>query len=192
MNFKNTLRLEIEDKLSRLENQKVLSQDLTLRVTSTDQWSKSDSIFLFISFKNEVNTEALINQGIKDKKKIYAPLIDKKSMGFYRIDNIDFSKLVLNSYGIFEPPTGLKEEFPKKNSLMLIPGVSFTKTGSRLGRGGGYYDRYLSQHTNTTKIGITFSIQLKEHIELEPWDILMDMVITENDTFYRGAYNGNN
>lgn len=113
-------------------------------------------------------------------------------MGFYRIDNIDLSKLELNNYGILEPPKGLKEEFPGINSLMLIPGVSFTKEGSRLGRGGGYYDKYLSKHKSTTKIGITFSIQIKEHIELEPWDVIMDMVITENDTFYRGANSGSN
>lgn len=68
----------------------------------------------------------------------------------------------------------------EKIDLMLIPGRAFSRAGKRLGRGKGYYDRYLSKKVskNTEKIGVCFDFQIKKDIPTEKHDIRMDNIIT--------------
>jgi len=69
---------------------------------------------------------------------------------------------------------------PAQIRAILVPGLAFTKQGHRLGRGGGFYDRYLALLPATTlKIGVCFALQLVEALPWEPHDQLMDLVATE-------------
>ncbi|HEX4085602.1 MAG TPA: 5-formyltetrahydrofolate cyclo-ligase [Chthoniobacteraceae bacterium] len=68
--------------------------------------------------------------------------------------------------------------------LLFIPGLAFTREGGRLGRGGGYYDRFLSRtHPRAVKIGVCFHSQLAPSLPLEMHDLEMDLVVTENEVF---------
>ena len=70
---------------------------------------------------------------------------------------------------------------PAEIGIILVPGLAFTRQGHRLGRGGGYYDRYLAQLPSTTfKLGVCFSIQIVPALPIEPHDQPMDAVVTEN------------
>lgn len=69
---------------------------------------------------------------------------------------------------------------PTDLDLILVPGLAFTRDGWRLGRGGGFYDRFLSQlPTSTVKLGICFDLQLVDALPTEPHDQRLDGVITE-------------
>lgn len=181
MDFKNTLRAEIIENLRRVTNKEELSLSITKNIVSLPIWKKCSKLFLYISFKDEVKTDNLIKLAVKEGKKIYAPLILGKKMGFHRIDNIPESQLIINKMGILEPPKGLPEYFPDDTSIMIVPGLVFTPNGDRIGRGGGYYDRYLSENRVLNKIGITFELQLRDRIPMEQWDKIMDIVITEKN-----------
>jgi 5-formyltetrahydrofolate cyclo-ligase len=70
---------------------------------------------------------------------------------------------------------------PAEMGAILVPGLAFTKTGHRLGRGGGFYDRYLaSLPAHTIKVGVCFALQIVETLPLEPHDQQMNVVVTEN------------
>ncbi|MCF0205812.1 MAG: 5-formyltetrahydrofolate cyclo-ligase, partial [Bacteroidales bacterium] len=62
--------------------------------------------------------------------------------------------------------------------LIIVPGVAFDRNGNRLGRGRGYYDRFLCKYPKVEKIGICFDFQLLEEIPTEPTDIRMDKVVS--------------
>jgi 5-formyltetrahydrofolate cyclo-ligase len=179
MFFKNTLRKEITRNLQRVNNREELSRLITQNLISIPLWEKSSNLFIYISFKGEVITNHLIDRAGKEGKKIYAPLIRGKNMGFFRIDNILKSDLVLNRFGIYEPPEGLIESFPDDKSIMIIPGLAFTPNGDRMGRGGGYYDRYLAENRVLNKVAITFELQIKDNIPTEEWDKKIDIVVSE-------------
>jgi 5-formyltetrahydrofolate cyclo-ligase len=69
---------------------------------------------------------------------------------------------------------------PEEIGAILVPGLAFTRKGHRLGRGGGFYDRYLAALPATTrKIGVCFALQLVEKIPTEAHDQRMDAVVTE-------------
>jgi 5-formyltetrahydrofolate cyclo-ligase len=73
---------------------------------------------------------------------------------------------------------------PEEIDVVLVPGLAFTKDGRRLGRGGGFYDRYLaSLSSRTLKIGVCFALQLVETLPLEPHDQRLNAVATEEGVF---------
>jgi len=94
----------------------------------------------------------------------------------------DFEKeLALGDLGVYQP----REEFyrivsPDELDLVIIPGVAFNKRGDRLGRGGGYYDRFLKQLRKQVPIvALAFEVQIVEDIPLEESDMPVDFIITE-------------
>ena len=64
---------------------------------------------------------------------------------------------------------------------MVVPGVAFDRKGKRLGRGKGFYDRFLKS-TNATKVGVGYEFQLIDEVPSEPHDISMDIIVTQKTT----------
>ena len=88
---------------------------------------------------------------------------------------------IKNALNILEPENPIKI---KEVDVFLVPGVAFTGSGKRLGRGGGYYDKLLSKYPDTLKIGITFNERIMQDLPTESHDISMDYVFT-NDKYYK-------
>ena len=88
---------------------------------------------------------------------------------------------IKNALNILEPENPIKIN---EVDVFLVPGVAFTATGKRLGRGGGYYDKLLSKYPDTLKIGITFNERIMQDLPTESHDISMDYVFT-NDKYYK-------
>ena len=90
----------------------------------------------------------------------------------YEPDNLE-----CGAFGIIEPQ-GAEAIEPAQIDLIIVPGVAFTRSGKRCGRGKGYYDKYLSREGfRATKIGVCYAEQLAEDIPNEPHDIVMDRVL---------------
>ena len=88
---------------------------------------------------------------------------------------------IKNALNILEPENPIKI---KEVDVFLVPGVAFTASGKRLGRGGGYYDKLLSKYPDTLKIGITFNERIMQDLPTESHDISMDYVFTK-DKYYK-------
>lgn len=173
-----------------LAKRRLLSQQVILknskRIANTlinfGKYQQSEKIMLYIATKSEVQTQEIIQSAQKDNKKIYIPLIIQENYNIAPSLVDDFKKeLALGNLGIFQP----KKEFyrlvsPAILDLVIVPGVAFTPEGYRLGRGGGYYDRFLSQlKGHTYLIALAFEMQMIEKIPAEENDIPVDCIITE-------------
>lgn len=86
--------------------------------------------------------------------------------------------MVTNRYGIDEPATG-ERSGAEVLQVVVVPSVVVDPAGHRLGFGAGFYDRALAG-AGATKIGVVFELQVVEHIEPEPWDVPLDVVVTES------------
>lgn len=62
---------------------------------------------------------------------------------------------------------------------ILVPGMGFTENGVRLGKGGGYYDRYLETHPGHKTIALAYEFQILHELPAEPYDKSVDMIVTE-------------
>ena len=136
----------------------------------------------YVATKSEVQTKNMIEKSLAMGKNIFIPIMDDLSCNLKPSLLIDFNKeLKKNNQGILEP----KQEFqriysPEKMDLIILPGIAFDLKGNRIGRGKGYYDRFLKGvKPSTIKIALAFEIQIVKKIPLDLNDIPVDKVITE-------------
>lgn len=132
------------------------------------------TIGIYVSFNNEVDTIALIQEIIKIKK-VSVPKTSHHNMDFYLIDS--FKELKLGNYGILEPHN---HRFINKDwiDLLIVPMVAYDKNNNRLGYGGGYYDRYLKDYHGSV-IGLAFAFQQVKKLPVESFDLPIKTIIDE-------------
>ncbi len=135
----------------------------------------SSSVALFASLGDELSTDNVIQKWSQSKRVLLPRIGDNYSMEFYEYNP---STLSSGAYGIFEPQSG--EPLPSSDiDLVIVPGVAFTHDGKRLGRGKGYYDRYLSSCGMRAKtIGVCYPHQIVDYLPTEEHDVVMDLVVT--------------
>lgn len=94
------------------------------------------------------------------------------------IEVVDTKELMPGSYGILEPPFDQKRVGPPENlDLVVIPGIGFDHEGGRLGRGEGYFDRFLREAKKAYKIGLAFRCQVVERIPQTVDDVTLDEIL---------------
>ena len=171
MTEKTTLRAEIREELHSF-NGEDLSLIPSLLNSVTDFSGKS--VALYLADKHEIDLLQLF-----PKSKLYLPRYSELS-GLYDFSLWSGNKLDLRigPYKIPEPRDLVE---PEEINFVFIPGLAFAKTGDRLGRGGGFYDRLLAKYTTGTKVGICYDFQVKESIPTESHDYLMDFLITPSE-----------
>jgi 5-formyltetrahydrofolate cyclo-ligase len=116
---------------------------------------------------------------------VYLPRVeDAGIMKFHRIDDEWASHLETAPRGILQPEPGYGEEFnldEAERVAIIAPGLAFDRNGGRLGRGRGYYDRYLADPrlTAAVRIGVCWSMQMLAEIPVDHHDIPMDWICHE-------------
>ncbi len=144
----------------------------------SDSFIRARSVFVYISSPDEPNTAEIINAAFAANKKVYVPrCITKGIMDAVRVT--PDTEYVKGYMGISEPESGEKASHPKKIDLCIIPCVSASLRGERLGHGAAFYDIFLKA-ADTEKICLCFAELLSENIPTDENDIFMDAVITEN------------
>ncbi|MDP8266893.1 MAG: 5-formyltetrahydrofolate cyclo-ligase [Candidatus Aceula meridiana] len=147
----------------------------------TPEFRAAKIIMFYSAFDGEVETLEMIKQAQNLGKKIALPITvkEKKEIIPSLITNLETS-LIDGPYGIKQP----KEDPAQKGDLcaidlVIVPGVAFDKKGNRLGRGEGYYDRFLKTlPQNTPKIGLAFDFQVVDCLPcVENHDVSVSFII---------------
>lgn len=178
---KEKLRKEvslIKNKLSK-EELDFRSEEVLSVVEITGVFQNAESIFIYNSLKDEVNTSNFIQKWI-DKKKFYLPVVKENDLVFREYTT--FTQLSRSTLGILEPQSEDLVNY-KTIDLIIVPGVAFDRKMNRLGRGKGYYDRFLKTIA-APKMGICFDFQLFDQIPSDDLDIKMDYIVSENDLIW--------
>ncbi|MCL5987078.1 MAG: 5-formyltetrahydrofolate cyclo-ligase [Actinobacteria bacterium] len=143
------------------------------------------TIMAYLSFDNEVRTDEIISELIKNGKTVCVPKLFGKKMVPYRIFSMN-EDFIIDRYGIREPQNDISREvYLKDLDVVIVPGVVFDLEGGRYGYGGGYYDRFLIALKPTAKkIAIAFNLQVRKKIPLSQSDIRVDSLITESGIIF--------
>lgn len=137
-------------------------------------------VLVFLPIGAEPDLLPLYRRLLEEGYALYAPRCQPGGlMGFYRFETVE--QCVPGLYGIPEPPG--EEQPTDLCPLMLVPGLAFTMAGVRLGKGGGYYDRYLAVHS-CIRIGVCRQACLADWLPADAHDILMDEIVTERKKSY--------
>lgn len=133
------------------------------------------TLLLYSALPDEVPTKVLIDELVAQGKTVLLPrVISDTDMELRRYTGRQ--DLQPGAYGILEPIGELFTDY-EKIDVAIVPGMAFDAEGHRLGRGKGYYDRFLSRVPYIYRIGLCFSWQMVEQIPCDEHDILMDEVI---------------
>jgi 5-formyltetrahydrofolate cyclo-ligase len=179
---KKALRLQMSEKLKSFDPARRASQSAAIQQKAlTDPlFKKAQSVLLYASMPLEVQTQGLIEEAIKLKKRVLLPAVDQASGTMFPFAVTGTEELVKGAFGIYEPPTsGVLPHAAEEIDLVIAPGLAFDDAGNRLGRGLGYYDRFLSSvGPKTVKWGLAFDFQMVEEVPVvEGWDIPLNRVI---------------
>jgi methylenetetrahydrofolate dehydrogenase (NADP+) / methenyltetrahydrofolate cyclohydrolase len=177
--MKNVLRKRIKNKLNLLPDEeiKIKSNLIYKRLREVYEFYCAKTIGIYYSTPTEVKTYNIIRDLISQKNTVCLPKIHGKQMVFNKIAGEQ--DLVPGMFNIKEPKEYCQTVLPEKLDLIVVPCVGVDKQGNRIGRGGGYYDRYLKHVSNAFIICICYEKQLVPSIDFEKHDVPVDLVITE-------------
>lgn len=154
------------------------SREIFRRVESLEAFRKARTVGFFCSLADEPDTREALSRW-SAVKCLAVPRVEGETMRFFRYDPRTQHP---GAFGIEEPGPEAVLCPPEELDLIVIPGVAFSPDGFRMGRGRGYYDRYLAQPgVRAVKVGVCFAHQLAETLPVEPHDIRMDRVVTDRD-----------
>ena len=129
-------------------------------------------VMLYSSLPDEVQTQAFI-QKWRSQKRIVLPTVVGDDIIPVELD--EGTQFAEGDFHIMEPQN---HPYTGSFDLIVVPGMAFDAAGHRLGRGRGYYDRFLCQHPQVKKIGLCFDFQKVPMVPTEPFDIVMDEVLS--------------
>ncbi|EFX55978.1 5-formyltetrahydrofolate cyclo-ligase [Streptococcus sp. C300] len=150
MSMKSELRKQVLQEMKSIpQKQKIaMDQALTERFLNHPFYQEAKVIATYLSFSHEFQTQELIDQALKDGKKVLIPkTYPKGRMEFVVYDPQQLKK---TSFGLLEPQGDLEVVDTSRIDLIHVPGLAFTTEGYRIGYGGGYYDRYLENFAGQT------------------------------------------
>lgn len=120
-------------------------------------WKDSEIVVAFASFGSEMSTDAVIEAALEDGKLVVLPRVTEGELMFHRIDSLSYPSDT-HSYGMREPAATLAIFDPVASAaggqqvLVICPGLAFDRTGRRLGRGKGYYDRFIAAVRHAARV----------------------------------------
>lgn len=141
-----------------------------------DTYLKAQRLFAFYPIPGEVNIHPILADALNHKQLALPTTLDNGELHFRLVG--DLSTLRRGAFGICEPIEG-PTVTPTTEDLMLVPALAFTKDGKRLGRGKGYYDRYLALHALVPTVGMCRAYQLLDSMPNQVWDRPVDRILCE-------------
>lgn len=147
------------------------------------EFTECQIFFTYLSHGQEIPTHALTKEAISQGKLVAVPKVTGEgTMTFYQIHAP--SDCTPGAFGILEPEGGRELTPDMGKSLLLLPGLAFTKTGKRLGYGGGYYDRYLAAYPQAFSAAPAYPFSVLEDLPAEAHDIRANALVLPNEIFY--------
>ncbi len=184
LNDKESIRQHIKSIKSSYPKHKLKSESLSIiaKLESDSDFKTARTVLLYSSLPDEVQTDSLLLKYINSKN-ILLPSVIGTDLILHELNSI--SQLKKGPYNINESAGPLFNDY-EAIDLAIIPGVAFDRQFNRLGRGKGYYDRFLPL-LGCKKIGLCYSFQLLEQIPIDKHDFKIDKIIYGKDEIEKNS-----
>jgi 5-formyltetrahydrofolate cyclo-ligase len=150
------------------------------KLRSLDEVKSARVVMAYVPLAAEVDVKPLLEKFVKDGKTVVLPALTGEAgrMDAHEVKNLE-KDLAPGRFGLMQPAEGIPID-PRLIDLILVPAVAFDLHGRRLGRGGGYYDRFLAgRATNAFACGVAFDCQVQDVVPVRDHDHPVHMVVTE-------------
>lgn len=185
MTAKRALRRRLLRRLRSQPEQARLakSQSIGRRLRRLEMYRRAKTLLCYVAFDGEVETRSILRRALADGKRVAVPVTvtSRKRLLAAEIRDPGRDLSARGSFGIPEPQGPHRRRLALRDlDLVLVPGLAFDRRGHRLGRGGGYFDRFLARLPGSAKrVGLAFEFQLRDTLPVESHDLPMRAVVTE-------------
>lgn len=158
------------------------SRTIVQHVLSSMPYAKAHTVFAYASMPGEVELDELLMAVLADQKVLCIPDLtaengEMRATRLHRLEDLVIGRFDIRSL----PPDRLDVVPPAAIDMVFVPGAAFSPDGSRLGLGGGYYDRFL-KNTGALRVACTFDGQIVDAVPMEAFDQCVDVILTEKRT----------
>ena len=150
------------------------SQELGRLFLQSEEYRNARSIYGYLPYNQEVRTVAMLEQALRDGKRVAVPKCYGDEMRFIWMEDLS---LVEKGYAGIPEPVADGPIADDETALVLMPGMAFDREGHRIGYGGGFYDKFLAREENHPKVALCYDFQMVPYLETEEYDIPVDKVI---------------
>jgi 5-formyltetrahydrofolate cyclo-ligase len=180
---KSEARARIRAEISALSAEYLAESDEGIRenLIALPEFQRAGNILFYFSIGREPDTRGLLRRALDLGKTVALPVTTADGSMTARAVT-DVSDLAVRNLGIPEPDESRPPLEPGELDMIIVPAVAFDRGGYRLGRGGGYYDRYLAR-SRAVSVGLARAKLLQEGVPRETHDLPVNFVVTETGVF---------
>ena len=173
---KTALRNSIRARKRAMTEEEIVarSEALAQQFYASEAYRNAKTIYGYMPYNQEVRTIPMMEQALKDGKRVAIPKCYGDTMKFIFID--DLTK-VEKGYANIPEPIADEPVADDTTALVLMPGLAFDPQGHRCGYGGGFYDKFLAAEPNHPTLALCYEFQMLPHLETEAHDIPVDYVL---------------
>lgn len=173
---KTELRRSIRAQKRAMTSEEIDRRSAALGVlfAQSEAYRNARTIYGYLPYNQEVRTVPMLEQALKDGKKVAVPKCYGDEMKFIYLDDLT---QVAPGYANIPEPIADEPVAHDETALVLMPGLAFDKEGHRIGYGGGFYDKFLAAEPNHPTLALCYEFQMLPHLETEAHDIPVDYVL---------------
>lgn len=181
---KDKVRKEI---IRRLRDQEASLRDsrsavIQKKLLSSEEFRVAKVVMTYVSLPTEVDTYTIIKEAMKQGKRVAVPYMEPASKTIIASELATIKDLEKGPFGIYQTKKGLEKRVPLREiDLIVVPAIAYDKENMRLGRGKGYYDKFLACEdlSSVETIGLAFRFQVVECLPHGPHDKSVHKVLTD-------------
>ena len=173
---KKELRAQIRAQKRAMTTEEIQqrSNALAQLFLESDAYRQAKTIYGYLPYNQEVRTTPMLEQALKDGKRVAVPKCYGDEMRFIYMDDLS---LVEKGYANIPEPIADGPIGDDPTALVLMPGLAFDREGHRIGYGGGFYDKFLAAEPEHPTLALCYEFQMMDHLETEEFDIPVDCVL---------------
>lgn len=173
---KKELRRTIRERKRAMTEEEIVSRSEKLGqlFAQSEAYRAAKTIYGYLPYNQEVRTVPMLEQALRDGKRVAVPKVYGDEMKFLYLD--DLSQVEKGYAGIPEPIAD-GPVADDDTALVLMPGLAFDPAGHRIGYGGGFYDKFLAAEPNHPTLALCYEFQMLPELHTEEHDIPVDTVL---------------
>lgn len=188
---KSDLRSEMRDRLAEMDEafRHEASAAACSHLTGLEVFRHASLVMLYMPLAKEVDLTPAAIRCFQTGKTVCVPRVDwkRREIDPVEIRSFDDELMDIDEHGIRTPREGTPV-LPTLIDLVVVPGLAFDPHGNRLGRGGGFYDRFLKRlRRSATTVGLAFDTQIIDEVPADDRDISVDIVVTDRRVTHAGG-----
>lgn len=173
---KKELRRTIRERKRAMTEEEIVqrSEKLGKLFVQSEAYKNAKTIYGYLPYNQEVRTVPMLEQALKDGKRVAVPKVYGDEMKFLYLEDLS---LVEKGYAGIPEPIADGPVADDDTALVLMPGLAFDPQGHRIGYGGGFYDKFLAAEPNHPTLALCYEFQMLPELHTEEHDIPVDTVL---------------